>query len=58
MPSARYLAMRVETEYTDGATDHSQVRWYAAGVGLVKEMRRSPGCKTETVLKAFVPAKD
>jgi hypothetical protein len=58
VPAARYLAMRVETEYGDGASDHTQVRWYAPGVGLVKEVSRSPRGKTETVLKAFVPAKE
>lgn len=58
VPSARYLAMRVEAEYSDGAGDHTQVSWYAPRVGLVKEVTRSPGRKTETVLTAFVPAKD
>jgi hypothetical protein len=58
VPAGRHLVVRVETEYSDGAGDHTQVRGYAPGVGLVKAVSRSPGRKTETVLKAFVPAKD
>lgn len=56
--AGRYQAVRVETEYTGGGADHSQVCWYAPGVGLVKAVTRSQGQVSETVLKSFVPGKD
>jgi hypothetical protein len=53
VPAGKFKALRVEWKTDENVLALTATRWYAPGVGLVKEVTSSGGAEQTQVLKSF-----
>ena len=58
VPAGTYDAFRVEHKYDDPEHLRKGTKWYADGVGVVKEMEETAGGPVTWELVKFTPGKD